>query len=94
MQQINLGTIPFNYNKETKTFTVSEKHVPFATRYTVIGKKTSEEKVFDLSHSTGQEFDPKTRWVYKCDDLILEVCNDAEMTKIAAESYLTGKLRN
>jgi hypothetical protein len=93
MKQIDLGKISFKYNKETKTFSVSEKDVPFDTSYEVIGMKTGETKQFELSHSTGPEFDPNTRWVYKCDDMVLEVCNDAEMTKIAAANYLKGKLR-
>lgn len=93
MQKIDLGKISFKYNKETKTFSVSEKDVPFATSYEVIGRKTGETKQFGFSHSTGPEFDPNTKWVYTCGDMILEVCNDAEMTEIAAQNYLKGKLR-
>jgi hypothetical protein len=93
MQTIDLNKVPFNYNKETKIISVSEKHAPFATSYQVVGKFGTQK--FDLSHSTGPEFDPKTRWVYKSAEpgVTLEVCNDAEITKQLAKNYLIAKIR-
>ena len=91
MQTIDLNKIPFNYNKETKIISISEKHVPFGTSYEVVGKSGTQK--FHFSHSTGPEFDPKTRWVYTSEHgVTLEVCNDAEITKQLAQNYLIGKL--
>lgn len=84
-----------HYDKKNKTFQVSEVHAGgFATVYRVLNPKTGEHKDFELSHSTGPEFDPKTRWVYKSGDLTLEVCNDEYVTEIQARNYLKAKLRH
>lgn len=92
---IDLRKIKYQYNKETKTIVISEKDTMFATNYTVISDKTGETKLFELSHSTGPEFDPKTRWVYKDDsDITLEVCNDKQMTKMASKLYLDAKINH
>lgn len=93
MITIDLNTVPYSVDPVTKVISVSEKHVPFATTYNVIST-TRVNKVFELSHSTGSEFDPNTKWVYKNGELVLEVCNDKKMTAIAAENYLKAKLRN
>ena len=83
------------YNSQTKTFIMSERGIPFDTSYTITNPKTGKSMLFDFTHSTGPEFDPNTRWVYKSPDktITLEVCNDRQMTKIAADAYLTAKLR-
>jgi len=90
---IDLNKVPFAYEADRKCFVISEKDVQFATTYTV--KSTSgNQKNFDMTHSTGSEWDPNTRYVYKSEDgLLLEVCNDAEMVKVAAANYLKAKLR-
>lgn len=94
MFTINLGKISYAYEAERKCFVISEKDVPFATSYVVKNPQTGVEKTFNFTHSTGGEFDPKTRWVYKTEDnLLLEVCNDATMAKEAAQNYLKAKLR-
>jgi hypothetical protein len=94
MTNINLKTVPYNYNPLTETFSVSEKDVPFATEYNLISL-IGNTKVFKFSHSTGPEFDPNTKWIYKADDrFILEVCNDAKQTAINAKNYLNAKLNN
>lgn len=91
---INLSTVTYSYDKETKVFSFSEKHVPFATTYEVLNPKTGNKVTFDLSHSTGPEFDPDTRWVYKnkSSDVTVEVCNDATITKLRGDAYLDHKL--
>lgn len=74
---------------------VSEREVPFDTKYDVISPKTGVQKRFQFKESTGSEFDPKTEWVFKSDDgYEFRVCNDKRMTKWAAENYLNHKLQN
>lgn len=78
---------------EKGVIVISEKDVPFGTEYNVISP-TGGSRVFKFTESTGPEFDPNTRWMYKSDDGIqLAVCNDPKMVKEAAESYLKAKLR-
>jgi len=84
----------FSFNPETRTFTASEKDVQFATTYELINPKSGMSMVFDFTHSTGPEFDPNTKWVYKSKEgFFFEVCNDAQMAKIHAENYLKAKMR-
>lgn len=93
-------TIHFNptrhvYSAETRTFTVSERDVQFATEYRLINPVTGIGRVFRFLCSTGPEFEPTTRWIYETEDgLKLEVCNDPEITRTAAANYLAAKLRN
>lgn len=92
---INLNEIPFSYDSQSMTFVISEKDVAFATEYELLTPKGSENKKFAFTHSTGPEFDAKTRWVYKSsDNYTLEVCNDAKMVERAAAAYLAAKLKN
>lgn len=95
MVNITLSNIDCSYDKETSTILISERDVPFATTYNVISPKTGVGKLFEFSHSTGPEFDPNTSWIYYSEDgITLSVSNDAKMVKIAAENYLSAKLRN
>ncbi len=91
---INLFTTPYSYNKDTKVFSFSEKDVPFASTYEVLNPQTGNKVSFDLSHSTGPEFHPDTKWVYKNkqSDVTVEVCNDALITKLRGLAYLDHKL--
>jgi hypothetical protein len=90
---IDLNKISFAYEADRKCFVISEKDVRFATTYMLISTSGAQKK-FDMTHSTGSEWDPNTRYVYKSEDgLLLEVCNDAEMVKVAAANYLKAKLR-
>ena len=90
---IDLNKITFAYEADRKCFVVSEKDVRFATTYMLISTSGAQKK-FDMTHSTGNEFDPNTRYVYKSEDgLLLEVCNDADMVKTAAANYLAAKTR-
>lgn len=92
MTLIDLNKIDWSF--ENKVITISEKAVPFATEYNVRSPKGGE-KEFKFSHSTGPEFDPNTKWIYKSEDgLQLAVCNDAQMVKAAAAAYLKAKTRN
>jgi hypothetical protein len=73
---------------------MGERGIPFGTSYVIKNPNTGGTKKFEFTHSTGAEFDPKTRWIYKSEDgIVLEVCNDEEMTKIAADVYLKAKLK-
>lgn len=95
MIKIKIGTedSPLTFDKESKTFYGSEKDVPFGTIYEVENSRTGVSKSFDFTHSTGPEFDPNTKWVYKCEDLTLIICNDAQITKRNAQNYLEAKIR-
>jgi len=84
----------YNYDKDTKTFTVSERGIPFSMNYKVINSNTGGSMKFDLSHSTGSEFDPDTKWIYKSDEFTLEVVQDKFLTKLRSERYLKAKTEN
>lgn len=90
---IDLSKHVFRYDENEATFIMSEKGIPFGTSYEILNPKTGNKKKFELLYSTGPEFDAETRWVYiNKEGIKLEICNDAEMTKIAAENYLSAKL--
>lgn len=90
---IKISTELLKYNKETNTFVGSEKDIRFATQYNVFNPKTGISRMFDLVNSTGPEFDPNTKWVYKSkEDVVLEICNDKEITARNAEMYLKAKM--
>jgi len=92
MQTVQLHKIKYSYNKETKTFTMSERDVKFDTTYELFNEKTRGTMKFEFSHSTGAEFDKNTKWIYKADvGCILEVCNDERMVLEAERNYLIGK---
>lgn len=92
MYTINLDEVKHKYDKGTKTFTFSEKDLPFGTEYELVNKATGGKKVFGFQHSTGPEFHKDTKWIYKSDDLIMEVCNDPAITKQLEQNYLRSKL--
>lgn len=95
MTTIYYDSEKMKYNKENKTFDISEKNTGgFDTSYTLVNPKNNAKKVFEFSHSTGPEFDPNTKWIYKSDELILSVSNDKNITKISEQNYLRAKLRN
>jgi hypothetical protein len=81
------------YTKVDKKFTMSERDVPrFDTQYKVLNDKTDGGMDFKLSHSTGPEFEPNTKWVYLSEEgYTLEVCNDPKMTEEAKKNYIKGK---
>lgn len=84
----------YRYDHISQTIHMSEKGIPFDTEYLVLNPITQNQKQFKFSHSTGPEFQPSTRWVYKNDDgLTLEIHNDVEITKKAAQAYLEAKTR-
>lgn len=94
MTNVKLSNIEFKYSKEDKTFYISETQVPFDTTYILKSPTTNNEVEFTFTHSTGPEFDPDTRWIYKSDNgLKLEVCNHKLLTQLNASIYLEGKLR-
>lgn len=81
------------YSFKDNTFVMSEKDVKFDTTYKVVNPATNKFMVFEFKNSTGPEFDSNTKWIYKSDSgLTLEVCNDANMVKQAANAYLQHKL--
>jgi len=98
-KQTDMTTIEFNDKKHTwglekKVFTVSERDVPFDTTYEIRNPKSGGKMKFEFSHSTGPEFNPQTKWIYYNSDktVTLEVCNDPEIVRRAAENYLKSKL--
>ena len=84
------------FDKATSTFHCSEKKVRFDTEYKVINTDTKNFMVFKFTHSTGPEFDPNTKWIYKNDNGEYSLCiaNDAEVTRLQAYLYLQHKLNN
>jgi hypothetical protein len=94
MTTITFDAKKHTYNKETKVFRVSERDVKFDTTYSILNPRTNKEMKFEFTHSTGPEFDPETRWVYKgAEGITLEVCNDARMAQQAEQMYLDAKLQ-
>lgn len=82
-----------SYDKETKTFMVSERDVQFATEYTIVNPKTGGSMHFKFTHSTGPEFEVDTQFIYESSDgITLKLCNNAEMVKRAAASYFIHHL--
>ena len=95
-----MTTITFNkqkhqYDVVNKVFRLNEKDVRFDTEYSVVNPATGQAKQFKFIESTGSEWDPNTKWIYKSDDgLSLEVSNDQAITEKRADVYLAHKLRN
>ncbi len=97
MFRIDVSKYPGCWSNDKKTFSMSEKNnglvIPFGTEYEVYNPEKGTSKVFKFSHSTGPEFATDTRWVYKCEDMLLEICNDPIVTKQNANAYLVAKLK-
>lgn len=99
MRAIILTDKNYKFNSDSLTISMSEKDVPFDTSYELRNPKTGTKLKFDFSHSTGPEFDPETKWIYRADrgsifrNLKLEVCNDEYITAMNAANYLNAKLR-
>ena len=98
MHTIDLAEYPYTYNKGAKTFTICEKLkgkiLPFGTEYKLISPETRNEKVFTFSSQTGSEWDPNTKYIYKSDDITLEICQDKATTEARGKAYLEHKLKN
>ena len=84
----------YNYDKDTKTFTISERGIPFSMNYKVINPNTGGSRSFELSHSTGSEYDPDTIWIYKSGEFTLEIVQDKFLTKIRSDNYLRHKTKD
>lgn len=84
----------FSYNKDTKTFKVKGADVQFGMEYELVNGRTGGSMIFNLSHSTGSEWDPTTKWIYKdmTGNYTLEVGNE-QVTPAHAEAYLRAKTR-
>lgn len=81
------------YSDLLKSFFVNGKDVRFATTYELENEKTGKSKTFKFDHSTGSEWDVKTKWIYKSEDeFVLEVGNE-EVTKQMMEDYISAKIR-
>ena len=76
-----------SYDKDDNTFYGSEKDIPFDTSYKVVNIDTNQSRLFEFTHSTGPEFDPKTQWIYKNSDsnIRLIISNDAEKVNQASQ---------
>ena len=95
MTNITFNPTNHHYDKEKKVFSISEKDTKFDTSYTIKNEATGKSMKFNLTHSTGPEFAPDTKWVYEGEEgVTLEVCNDPEITKQLAKNYLQAKLRH
>ncbi len=95
MTIVNFNPQKMSFDKETKTFTVSERDVAFATTYTIINPKTGNGQIFHFVESTGPEFDPLTEWLYASfEGCVLRVVNDAKITKERASRYAIGKMNH
>lgn len=95
MELIVFDSKKHTYNKVSKTFQVNEKDTTFATEYSIKNPKSGASVVFKLSHSTGCEWDPNTKWIYKSDcGLVLEISQDLEITKKREAAYINHKLKN
>ena len=93
MTEIKFDAKNVSYDKATKVFSMSEKHVRFDTSYSILNPKTGSRMEFKLDHSTGSEWEPTTKYVYTGQDgVTLEVHNDPAITKIRAKAYLDHKL--
>lgn len=81
---------------KNNTFFVNERDTRFDTSYDVYNPESGKYVTFDLSHSTGSEWDPKTIWIYKNKKLNLElhISQDPDITNIRANNYLNHKLKN
>ena len=84
-----------SYTESLKLITVSEKHVTkFDSSYRIWNPITEHGKVFDFTHSTGPEFEPDTKYIYKSEDgLTLEIVNDPTRCKERKQMYIDAKLR-
>ncbi len=83
-----------SFNKKDNNFSISGKDVKFASQYSIINEKTGKSKDFDLSHSTGSEWDPTTKWIYKTKCGITLIVSNDDVTKEQADNYLKSKLKN
>lgn len=91
---INIQQAGVKYTAAEKLFVCSGKQTKFDTSYKLENSETKKNKVFQLSHSTGSEWDPKTIWVYKSEDgYTLHILND-DVTQAHADAYLQHKLGN
>ena len=90
----HISTEKTKFVLKANTFHISGKEVTFATTYKLVNPATNGSMEFDLSHSTGSDWDPKTVWVYKskCEKYELHVGND-DVTPQHAQRYLDAKTR-
>jgi len=94
MARISIQLSKVKYDSSTKTFSVKGSGITFGTVHELHNTRTNESKQFNLSHSTGSEWDKNTKWIYESvDGFILEVGND-DVTKTQQYNYLNAKLRN
>ena len=86
-------TKPLVFDKKTNAFYGNEKDIPFSIVYQIINIISKNSEVFKLSYSTGPEFDPETKWIYKSttSEIQLVICNDFKITTRNEESYLRHK---
>jgi len=94
MATIKIYKSNVDYDKSTKTFSVSGNEVPqFGTKHILENEKTGNVAEFDFSHSTGSEWDVDTKWIYKSlSGFLLEIGNE-DVTPQHAQNYLNAKLR-
>jgi len=92
MTEIELDTKYFHYVESLRLITISERNVKFDTAYRLWNPITEHGKVFNFSHSTGPEFSPDTKYIYKSDDgFTLEIVNDHVITEARKQMYINSK---
>jgi len=111
MEIINFSntTTGMHYDPKSRTSHVSEHLIRFATAYRVLNPKTGDYMDFNLSHSTGPEFDENTEWVYThntqgnakgnvkplhTECYFLRIKNDSDLTEKRKRNYLDFKMNN
>lgn len=93
--ELNIQKHKITYNPKEKVFTSSSIGVAFGTDHILVNTKTGTKVKFELTHSTGSEWDNNTIWVFvsECKEYTLHLLND-DVTDAQRTSYLNCKLSN
>ena len=82
------------YDSSNKSFHIAERHIKFATRYSIKNPKTGASMAFDFVEASGPEFDKDTKWFYaNPSGITLVVYNDPYLVKIRGKAYLKAKMK-
>lgn len=92
--ELSIQKLKITYDAKGKIFTSTSQGVMFGTKHTVVNDLTGKKVEFELSHSTGSEWEKDTIWVYTsiCKKYILHLKND-DVTEQHKENYLRAKTR-
>ena len=85
MTQIIFNSKYHKWNSKTREFSMSERHVPgFASEYSILNPASGKSCIFKLSHSTGSEWDPETKRLFKVNLKMIVADQRGVLAKIAA----------